>query len=353
MRRFYRESRLRSKGFFILALMCLLNVGIFFTCANAETNNSPETIDYTYTIYKNQSVTNSVYGSDADGDTLSYYINVNPLSGTAIVNLDGSWTYTPVDNFIGEDSFRVKVVDEHDAFVLSSIKVIVNDNNFPTVPDYRFRVYKNNSVTNAVYGSDVDGDILIYEKFCDPANGSVDVSSNGVWTYTPDHDFIGIDYFQVSVNDGKGGFAVSKIRIYVKKKTHSHGSDVSSSIDDDTEDNDTDNENNAISEPAAPVIQSAQPVQNLQPTQNLQQNNVMPNAAAFEEQSVNSQVPVLKKQSVEKKKVNEKVEDKKIKEKIPGEITKLPKTGGVPPFIFYGMGGMFMTAGILLRRFTK
>lgn len=337
--------------------MCLITMGTFLTCSYAAEPASvispPEMQSYTYTIYKNQSVTDFVYCSYTGEGELVYKIDIEPLHGKAVINQDKSWTYTPVEKFFGEDGFSVKVSDESDTYTAAAlIKITVKDNNAPAVPDYKFNVYRNNSVSKAVYGNDADGDVLIYNKFLEPVNGSVDVSSNEKWTYTPNHDYIGTDYFQVAVDDGKGGLAVSTITIEAKNETHNLSSNVVVSNDGNKSDNKTysynktDNENKAINTPEPP------PIQNAPPTQNLQQNAVVPNAAAFEEQSENSQVPMLEKRSVEEKKADKEAK-KEAKEIIPAGIAKLPKTGGIPPFLFYGIGGMLVTAGILFGRDTK
>ncbi len=49
--------------------------------------------------------------TDVDGDTLTYTLKTQPLNGTVVVNEDGTYSYTPNQNFYGEESFTYEVSD--------------------------------------------------------------------------------------------------------------------------------------------------------------------------------------------------------------------------------------------------
>lgn len=56
-------------------------------------------------------ITGTIGAIDPEGDPLSYKITSTPLHGSAVVNPDGSYTYTPDGNFNGADNFVVAVTD--------------------------------------------------------------------------------------------------------------------------------------------------------------------------------------------------------------------------------------------------
>lgn len=68
--------------------------------------------------------------SDADGDLLTAVLEANVLHGTLNFNTDGSFSYMPEENFIGEDSFTYHV----NAGGLSSSIVTVTLNVLPGIP---------------------------------------------------------------------------------------------------------------------------------------------------------------------------------------------------------------------------
>ena len=52
--------------------------------------------------------------SDVDGDTLSITAVSNSTNGTAVLNNDGTITFTPAENFHGDASFEYTVSDGTD-----------------------------------------------------------------------------------------------------------------------------------------------------------------------------------------------------------------------------------------------
>lgn len=49
--------------------------------------------------------------SDSDADALSYAIQNSPLHGTAVLNANGTFTYTPASNYHGQDNFNFTASD--------------------------------------------------------------------------------------------------------------------------------------------------------------------------------------------------------------------------------------------------
>jgi VCBS repeat-containing protein len=49
--------------------------------------------------------------NDPDGNTLIAILVTNPVHGIVVLKNDGSFTYTPVNGYIGTDSFTYKAND--------------------------------------------------------------------------------------------------------------------------------------------------------------------------------------------------------------------------------------------------
>ena len=56
-------------------------------------------------------VNGAVTGSDIDGDQLTFSLNGGPAHGTAVVNADGTYTYSPEADYNGPDQFTVRISD--------------------------------------------------------------------------------------------------------------------------------------------------------------------------------------------------------------------------------------------------
>jgi len=81
----------------------------------AAVNDAPVAGDDAFNGLRNGEVTGNVLGNDADidGDTLSVQAGTfaTQNGGTIVLNNDGSFTYTPADNFYGADSFDYTLLD--------------------------------------------------------------------------------------------------------------------------------------------------------------------------------------------------------------------------------------------------
>ncbi|MCG3056274.1 Ig-like domain-containing protein, partial [Escherichia coli] len=70
-------------------------------------NDPPIVPNYQYTILEDIILINQVFATDVDGDPLTYSLAYQGSNGVATVNADGSFTYIPNPNFVGEDNFGV------------------------------------------------------------------------------------------------------------------------------------------------------------------------------------------------------------------------------------------------------
>ncbi|WEK18826.1 MAG: Ig-like domain-containing protein [Candidatus Pedobacter colombiensis] len=74
-------------------------------------NNAPGGANQNKNTDEDVMLTGQVTGTDADGDVLTYSKQTNPAHGVAMVNTDGSYTYTPVKGYSGNDSFTIGISD--------------------------------------------------------------------------------------------------------------------------------------------------------------------------------------------------------------------------------------------------
>ncbi|MEC0307713.1 isopeptide-forming domain-containing fimbrial protein [Paenibacillus lautus] len=99
-----------------------------------ELNQPPTAQDDTKTMAVNTPVSGQVNGTDPNGDLLTYTKGTDPQNGTVTVDQNGNWTYTPTQDFIGQDSFKVIVNDGKCAKTEATVNVEVSDTIPPTTP---------------------------------------------------------------------------------------------------------------------------------------------------------------------------------------------------------------------------
>src|SRR5439155_13819307 len=80
------------------------------------TNRPPTAADDSYGLNKNSSLTVNAPGvlsndTDLDGDALAAVPVATTTHGSLTLNANGSFTYTPVSNYFGADSFTYRASD--------------------------------------------------------------------------------------------------------------------------------------------------------------------------------------------------------------------------------------------------
>ncbi|MDA1013516.1 MAG: Ig-like domain-containing protein [Planctomycetota bacterium] len=157
--------------------------------------------------------------SDPDGDPLVVTIDTFPTSGTAVVNLDGTITYTPDAGFEGIDSFVYQIDDNEGGTDTAAVDVTVlpKPNEAPTAGDDSATTTIDTPAVIDVLAndSDPDGDFLTVTIDQQPSNGTVNVNGNGSITYTPGAGFEGLDSFVYRIDDGNGGSDTATVDISV------------------------------------------------------------------------------------------------------------------------------------------
>jgi VCBS repeat-containing protein len=194
-------------------------VTIHVTCVN----DAPVAQDDSYTTAEDTPLVVSAPGvlgndSDVDGDPLTAVLVSGPAHGTLTLNPDGSFTYTPAENFCGEDSFTYKAYDGALYSNVATVRITVTCvNDAPVANDDEASVPEDSSVTIPVLGNDydVDGDPLSVSLVSGPANGRATVNPDGTITYTPNPDFCGTDSFTYKACDPAGACDTATVTIHV------------------------------------------------------------------------------------------------------------------------------------------
>ena len=103
-------------------------------------NHAPVAIDDSYTTPVNTTLAESAPGvlnndTDADtGDTLAAILVSNPTHGSVALNSDGSFTYTPVTDYSGSDSFTYRAIDKWGTSSnAATVSITVGQPNHPPV----------------------------------------------------------------------------------------------------------------------------------------------------------------------------------------------------------------------------
>ncbi len=189
---------------------------VVVTITVTPVNDDPVAVEDAYTTDEDTVLTISAPGilgndSDADGDTITVdsYTKA-PQFGTLILNADGSFTYTPGDNFHGTDSFVYKVIDgkpfSSDEATVTITVNLVNDAPVAVADDYTTNedeVLTIDALTGVLENDiDIDGDELTAVLVDDVSHGTLALATDGSFVYTPAENSLESDSFTYKVSDG-------------------------------------------------------------------------------------------------------------------------------------------------------
>ena len=187
-----------------------------------------DAIDDSQTIDEDTVASGNLATNDTFSGPTTYALNTDASNGNAIVNSNGTYTYTPDEDFNGSDSFVYSVTNNgavETAVVLITI-TSVNDAPAPTADTFTVAEdtilvvpLTNNLLLNDSDehgGAPMDNNIpFSIVANTDPANGSVIVNTSGTFTYASNADFNGTDSFTYTVEDALGGQSTETVTITI------------------------------------------------------------------------------------------------------------------------------------------
>lgn len=155
-------------------------------------------------------VGDGLLGSASGFDTsdLTITMTTTPIAGTIEINDDGTFRYEPGENATGTDALKYTVSDGTNSVNVTASITLTPVNDAPLAGADTFGVRQGATLSlDAEQGvlrndSDIDSSDLTATLGDGPAHGSITLSDDGSFVYTPDADFVGSDTFTYTVSDG-------------------------------------------------------------------------------------------------------------------------------------------------------
>jgi ribosomal protein L24E len=174
----------------------------------------------TLAVAENSGVTHGTLSYEVPtGESVkSVVLTTQATGGTAVVNADGTYTYTPNSGFAGHDSFSYTVTDSNGQSSTATITVNVAPLADVANPG-SLAVVENSGATQGSLVTDVSvptgESITGFTLHSQAAHGTAVVNANGTYTYTPNAGFAGTDTFTYTVTDSNKQTSTATVTLTV------------------------------------------------------------------------------------------------------------------------------------------
>ena len=206
------------------------NIGTVTVNVQSETT----VIDDNITTDEDTPINFDAVSNDIDPDDKSPVQSITqPSHGSAVLESDGTITYTPSANYNGTDSFTYTNTENHTGTINLTINPVHDDT---VINNDSVSTSENTSINIDVIANDtsVDGSIAPVQSITQPAHGSTTLESDGTVTYTPGTNYIGSDSFTYTNTENNTGTVTINVTEVQYPTTVN---DDSATLDEDTSKN--------------------------------------------------------------------------------------------------------------------
>ncbi|ELA6778247.1 tandem-95 repeat protein [Vibrio alginolyticus] len=208
-------------------------------------NDPPVAGSTSYTVHEDNSITISdeqllANSSDIEGDVAISSVSYSGNDGVLEINGDGTYTFSPNENFNGEVSLDVLVVDEDGATDSTTAGITVLEVNDPPIAGATSYSVNEDEVIIfteeqlLAQSSDVEGDVSLESVSYSGSDGILTANDDGTYSFAPNENFNGGVSLDVVVADEDGATATTNANIDVLPVNDAPVSgDLAYSVDED------------------------------------------------------------------------------------------------------------------------
>ena len=193
---------------------------------SAVVNTPPSAGNDSYSVNEGQSLVVASPGVlsndvDTDGDTLTVHLVSSPSHGTLSLQSNGSFVYNHDGSETTSDSFTYRAEDGNGGVSTATVSITVQPTNDPPVAvNDSYTIIEGGTLIIQAPGvlsndSDVDSVGLTVSLRSSPSHGSLNLQSDGRFTYTHNGGQATSDSFEYDLSDGQGGVDTARVTISI------------------------------------------------------------------------------------------------------------------------------------------
>lgn len=197
--------------------LLFINRAATVTVTVTPVNDAPVALNGALTTDEDKAGTGTLAASDPENTALTFSVVAQGAKGTAVIT-GTSFTYTPVTNANGTDTFTFKANDGNLNSNTATLIVTINPvNDAPTATDGALMTNEDTSGTGTLSASDLEGNALTFSLIANGAKGTALISNTatGAFSYTPNKNATGADTFTFKANDGSVDSTAATITVTI------------------------------------------------------------------------------------------------------------------------------------------
>eukprot|EP01029_Cantina_marsupialis_P015205 TRINITY_DN3326_c0_g2_i2.p1 TRINITY_DN3326_c0_g2~~TRINITY_DN3326_c0_g2_i2.p1 ORF type:complete len:1809 (-),score=254.23 TRINITY_DN3326_c0_g2_i2:33-5192(-) len=181
-------------------------------------NDVPVAGSTSYSVEEDGSITLSdaqllANSSDVEGEVFVSDVSYSGTDGVFTDNGDGTYTFSPNENFNGDISLDVSVMDEDGATAETTAGIdVIAVNDLPVAGSTTYSVDEDNVITISdaqllANSSDIEGDVSVSDVSYSGTDGIFTDNGDGTYSFAPNENFNGNVSLDVTVADEDGATA--------------------------------------------------------------------------------------------------------------------------------------------------
>jgi len=159
--------------------------------------------------------------SNDTGNVIDFnIIETQPANGSIAENANGCMVYTPNAGYFGSDQFTYSIQGDCGDVSIATVFITVEQAtcNELTAENDNYTTNSNTPIELCILSNDSGDSFTLNAISTDVQFGSLALAANGCYTYTPDNDFVGTDYFVYSIIDECGNIDIATATITVAQE---------------------------------------------------------------------------------------------------------------------------------------
>ena len=178
-------------------------------------NCTPVAENMNLTTNTSENVTAKFNVTYIDVNSLKFNIKTQPQHGNLTLNSNGTFTYIPLGNYTGNDTFTYSACDSRSESNIANVTITINPHVELIAKNETLNLTMNQNLTYILNSTNPNNREIMFKLVSTTEHGNLTLNSNGTFTYVPETNYTGTDSFTFFATDGLLNSSIAKLNIKI------------------------------------------------------------------------------------------------------------------------------------------